>query len=210
VDPTIRELDPAELRSRRDALRYATASVALEGLQPPSESDRRAALHAEGKITFAQMIDLDAPCEADKGHGMQDTDEAVPEAFETALTHCAAHGPQEETFVCRHLAESLRTQQGVGWFGSSEPRGDAWCQACEAVRIAQGGPDGEWTERSEAFAQITVLCAVCYDQVRAINGASQASPTLAIPPTVQERMLETARQLGNDPTYRDKLKDLLF
>jgi hypothetical protein len=34
VDPTIRELDPAELRSRRDALRYATASVALEGLQP--------------------------------------------------------------------------------------------------------------------------------------------------------------------------------
>jgi hypothetical protein len=85
------------------------------------------------------------------------------------LTHCQEHGPQEETFVCRHLAESLRTAQGVGFFWSSEPRGDAWCEASESVRIAEGGTDGEWNERSEAFAQMTILCGVCYDRVRAIN-----------------------------------------
>jgi hypothetical protein len=55
-----RELAPADLRLRREALRYATASVALEGFHPNAESDRRAALHAEGKITLAQMIDLEA------------------------------------------------------------------------------------------------------------------------------------------------------
>lgn len=54
--------DPAaaDLRLRREALRYATASVALEGFRPNAESERRAALYAEGKITFAQMIDLEA------------------------------------------------------------------------------------------------------------------------------------------------------
>jgi hypothetical protein len=55
-----REPAPADLRLRRQALRYATASVALEGFRPNAESDRRATLHAEGKITFAQMIDLDS------------------------------------------------------------------------------------------------------------------------------------------------------
>ncbi len=55
-----REPATADLRLRRQALRYATASVALEGFHPNTESDRRAILHAEGKITFAQMIDLEA------------------------------------------------------------------------------------------------------------------------------------------------------
>ena len=82
---------------------------------------------------------------------------------------CAVHGPQEETFVCQHLAQSLKTNRPVGFFYSSEPRGDAWCSQCEEVRIREGGETGEWNERSEAFAQIIILCGACYDKVRAIN-----------------------------------------
>ena len=51
----------ADLRLRCEAVKYATASVALEGFRPPAESDRRAALYAEGKITLDQMRDLSAP-----------------------------------------------------------------------------------------------------------------------------------------------------
>ena len=85
------------------------------------------------------------------------------------LVDCTVHGPQEETFVCQHLAQSLKTMKPVGFFYSSEPRGDAWCSQCEEVRIREGGPTGDWNERSEAFAQIKILCGACYDKVRAIN-----------------------------------------
>ena len=82
---------------------------------------------------------------------------------------CAKHGPQEETFVCCHLVESLRTRKKVGFYYSSEPRGDAWCEACEEVRIREGGETGNWNDRSEAFADIKLLCGACYDEVRKLN-----------------------------------------
>ena len=81
----------------------------------------------------------------------------------------SVHGTQEITFVCRHLAESLRTGTKVGFFWASEPRGDAWCTECENVRISEGGESGDWNERSEAFAQIKLLCGACYDAVRKLN-----------------------------------------
>ena len=81
---------------------------------------------------------------------------------------CKEHGEQEETFVCQHLARSLQTLQSVGLW-SVGPRSDAWCDACEYVRITEGGTSGEWNERSESFADVTVLCGVCHDKVRVIN-----------------------------------------
>ena len=80
---------------------------------------------------------------------------------------CSIHGPQDETFVCCHLVESLRTGNRVGFYFASEPRGDAWCEACEEVRIREGG---DWNDRSEAFANIKLLCGACYDEVKKING----------------------------------------
>ena len=85
------------------------------------------------------------------------------------MLECNEHGAQEETFVCKHLLQSLRTGQKVGFYWASEPRGDAWCHACEQVRLTEGGASGEWNERSEAFAQITILCGQCYDRVRDLN-----------------------------------------
>lgn len=82
---------------------------------------------------------------------------------------CALHGAQEQTFVCRHLVESLRSGEKVGFCCSSEPRGYAWCNACEEVRIGEGGKTGEWNDRSEAFAKVTLLCGACYDEIRKLN-----------------------------------------
>lgn len=87
----------------------------------------------------------------------------------TDLVQCSEHGLQEETYVCKHLVLSLRTDEVIGFYWSSKPRGDAWCATCEKVRIAEGGSSGDWNERSEAFADIKILCGACYDRVRAIN-----------------------------------------
>jgi len=87
----------------------------------------------------------------------------------TDLVQCSEHGLQEETYVCKHLVLSLRTKEVIGFYWSSKPRGDAWCATCEKVRIAEGGSSGDWNERSEAFADIKILCGACYDRVRAIN-----------------------------------------
>ncbi len=83
---------------------------------------------------------------------------------------CSEHGPQEQTFVCRHLVRSLTTREAIGFFFAGEPRGDAWCSACEEVRIREGGEAGDWNERSEAFAEIQLLCGACYDQIRRLHG----------------------------------------
>jgi hypothetical protein len=114
-------LSDEELRERNSALRYATASVALEGMGPTAESNRYAALYAEGRITFDQMLNLEG-------------------------------------------ADPLAEDEKV--------------VATEPTTGAEPQP--------------------------------QAIPSSATALTVQERMLETARRLGNDPNYRDKLKHLLF
>lgn len=57
----------------------------------------------------------------------------------TSTMECHDHGTQEETFVCCHLVSAIRTGDNLGFFRAGEPRGDAWCAACEQVRIAEGG-----------------------------------------------------------------------
>ena len=64
------------------------------------------------------------------------------------MIDCDKHGKQEETFVCQHIVESLYTKTPVGFYSASEPRGDAWCNECERVRIQEGGG---WNEKSECL-----------------------------------------------------------
>jgi hypothetical protein len=82
---------------------------------------------------------------------------------------CAEHGRQDGTFVCQHLLRSLGTRERVGFFFTSSPRGDAWCAACEEVRIREGGDSGDWNDRSEAFAGVKLICGACYDEVRRLH-----------------------------------------
>lgn len=95
----------------------------------------------------------------------------VDEEYETI--ECAEHGQQQTTFVCRHLAESLRTGASVGFWQADNPgnpRPNAWCSACEQKLQATGG---EWNDESEAFAGITLLCGACYDRARIMNSLQE-------------------------------------
>ncbi|MFK8250968.1 hypothetical protein [Ancylobacter terrae] len=79
---------------------------------------------------------------------------------------CEAHGQQDETFVCCHIANSLATGQPVGFHWSdtsSALRPDAWCAACEHHRLSAGG---EWTEDVLSEVRVTLLCGRCYDEAR--------------------------------------------
>lgn len=82
---------------------------------------------------------------------------------------CREHGSQPATFVCRHLVQALRDRRPVGFWTSDDavnPRPDAWCDACEAKVQSTGG---EWTDESEGFAGVTLLCGTCYDEARRMN-----------------------------------------
>ena len=82
---------------------------------------------------------------------------------------CETHGDQQETFVCQHVVQSLHTQQSVGFWWADDPgnnRPDAWCTSCNEVLREE---DGEWTSRSESFANIRLLCGICYDSARELN-----------------------------------------
>ena len=83
-------------------------------------------------------------------------------------TQCSQHGLQDETFVCQHIVTSLRTGEPVGFWWSTKrdmDRPDAWCSACRD-RLAEAG---DWTPEAEAFANPTILCGQCYDDVRNLN-----------------------------------------
>src|SRR4051812_2739963 len=81
------------------------------------------------------------------------------------IISCTIHGESYATFVCHHLAHSVN--RGVYCSGDGEdPRPDAWCKKCDDLLMASGG---EWTEEIEEYAQITLLCAHCYDIARENN-----------------------------------------
>jgi hypothetical protein len=81
---------------------------------------------------------------------------------------CHVHGWQDETFVCRHIMESLHTGVPVGFHWSAEstgPHPDAWCSACESARVEAGG---DWTPKVEERLGIKLLCGACYDHAKSI------------------------------------------
>jgi hypothetical protein len=88
-------------------------------------------------------------------------------AHQRDLISCGTHGPRPATFVCRHVLESLRTWTPVGFHTPSDADDDdqAWCDACERVRALEG----EWNERSEACADIQLICPDCFQDARALN-----------------------------------------
>jgi hypothetical protein len=79
---------------------------------------------------------------------------------------CATHGESEKTFVCTHLLGGVA---GLG-FNRDEPSienpfPDAWCDNCELIRAAHGG----WNQQSQRLANISLLCAGCYERTRIRN-----------------------------------------
>lgn len=97
-------------------------------------------------------------------------DEARADA--TRQVVCNVHGATAPAYVCRHLVTG-KDRGFIAAVGSESERPDAWCSECEQVRIAEGG---EWNERSEGFAGISVICAVCYDAARKRNDTRGRKP----------------------------------
>ena len=90
---------------------------------------------------------------------------------------CGKHGQTPATFACRHLASGVAcgfhcddTDPATDW-------PDAWCDGCEAQRIAAGG----WTDEL-TLAVIKVLCTHCWESARARN---ERVPALARGQTAQ-------------------------
>jgi hypothetical protein len=81
------------------------------------------------------------------------------------LVECDVHGSSLPAFVCRHLMQG----EDRGFYNSGTPapdesRPDAWCRACEAVRLATGG---SWTADNEP--ELGLVCAECWDGIRSRN-----------------------------------------
>lgn len=87
---------------------------------------------------------------------------------ESIKVKCAAHGWQEESFVCQHIVESLHTGVPVGFHwpeGSSALHPDAWCSSCEEARVEAGG---DWTPDVEEKLSIRLVCGACYEHAKSI------------------------------------------
>jgi hypothetical protein len=84
---------------------------------------------------------------------------------------CGMHGRRQKAYVCSHVAWG----SGLGFYTPDEPgRRNGWCEACEQVRRRCGG----WTDESEAFARIVLICDLCFDAARERNAGPvrQAEP----------------------------------
>jgi hypothetical protein len=75
---------------------------------------------------------------------------------------CDRHGVAHAAFVCQHLVRG----SGLGFFHSDNgPCPDAWCGACDDLMMQKG----RWTAAAERFAGITVVCHLCYANIRRRN-----------------------------------------
>ena len=76
---------------------------------------------------------------------------------------CETHGESFATFICRHL----QSGEGKGFFCADDPNDshpDAWCFECDEA-LKRGG--GVWNEQSDKQAGVKMVCANCYDEMRA-------------------------------------------
>lgn len=85
---------------------------------------------------------------------------------------CVQHSTRRRAFVCEHLfdkekkvgfEEAFETVEGME-LGDGDDF-EAWCDECEAVRVEEG----EWNDRSEAFANIKLVCEKCYFEMKEFN-----------------------------------------
>lgn len=80
---------------------------------------------------------------------------------------CPEHGVQQAAFVCRHLT----LERPIGFVEGFDPERPevelfhAWCSACDEVLEREG----DWNDRSEAFAGVRLVCRECYRAMRALN-----------------------------------------
>lgn len=76
---------------------------------------------------------------------------------------CSTHGRQDETFVCKHIIESLASGEARGFFYSySDGAFEAVCASCNDL-----GPEEAMAREPDL---IQTLCYGCFRDVAALNG----------------------------------------
>jgi hypothetical protein len=87
----------------------------------------------------------------------------------TRRVTCRFHGDQRQTFVRKHIVETLhdRARRGFFWADGEGDGECAWCARCEDRRVAGGG---EWTDALTDEMDIALLCGSCFDAAKRING----------------------------------------
>jgi hypothetical protein len=88
---------------------------------------------------------------------------------------CDEHGMQEAALVCQHLVHQMMagSAERIGFFEPDDTPPDearaegfqAWCAACNAILREEG----DWTERAESFAGVTLICAGCFVALKSLN-----------------------------------------
>ena len=80
-----------------------------------------------------------------------------------AILHCASHGAQEQTFVCRHIIATLKDGEPRGFFWNrADDAFEAVCTTCNDMTpdaAAAAGPD-----------LVQSLCYGCFRDAASING----------------------------------------
>ena len=80
--------------------------------------------------------------------------------------NCGKHGNCNATFICNHLVngKNLGFNCGYDEDNTDETHPDAWCDECDQIFEKEG-----WTDKAAKFADIKVLCASCYEEIRLRN-----------------------------------------
>lgn len=98
-------------------------------------------------------------------------DSLLVKHFKQKSIECADHGISRPAYVCQHL--DLKTPKGFkeafdtskGMELDEDDDFQAWCNACEEIRVKYNG----WNEESEEFADIKLICENCYFEMKEIN-----------------------------------------
>lgn len=84
---------------------------------------------------------------------------------------CGTHEYSRKAFVCQHLNHTTKVgfEEAFETYEDMELSEDddfqAWCDKCETVRQQEG----EWNDKSMAFAQIKFVCDKCYFEMKELN-----------------------------------------
>ena len=87
---------------------------------------------------------------------------------------CATHGKRRSAHVCAHTVKSLHDShaRGFQWVRDESGGINAYCNECDAT-LERGG--GEWNAKSEAFADVKLVCEECAKRAAIINGIEELS-----------------------------------
>ena len=98
-------------------------------------------------------------------------DKQTAQKIKDKYVQCNEHEYKRIAFVCKHLNhknnvgfhEAFETFEGMKL--SEDDDFQAWCTECEIVRRTEG----EWNDKSMAFAAIKVVCEGCYFEMKQLN-----------------------------------------